>query len=96
MLFLHAESAVAEILAHRAAYFGFRNLAKFKGNRYFSFYGVPKDHFNTSNDLHPRQKRHWKNDKYLYMTEKQFIALVSAAINVQDNRGTTHNDVKPQ
>lgn len=93
MLFLNAESTVAEILAPGAAYYGFRNLAKIKHNPYFSFHGVPKEQFNTSEHSHGRLKRHWQNDEYLYMTEKQFIALVSAAINAQGNRGTTHNDV---
>ena len=95
MLFLDDESAVAEILAPEAAYYGFRNLAKIKHNPYFSFHGVPKEHFNTSEHSQGRRKRHWQSDEYLYMSEREFYFSRSAAINAQGNRGTTHNDVSP-
>lgn len=41
------------------------------------------------------ERRHWQNDKYLYLTEEQFVALAGAAINAQLNRGTRSADVKP-
>ncbi len=41
------------------------------------------------------EKRHWQNDEYLYMTERQFIALAAAAINAQSNRGTRSQDIIP-
>lgn len=40
-------------------------------------------------------ERHWQNDEYLYLSEKQFIALAAAAINAQGNRGTRIKDVYP-
>ena len=40
-------------------------------------------------------KRHWQDDPYLYLSEKQFIALAAAAINAQGNRGTRMRDIYP-
>ena len=49
------------------------------------------------NDAHELEvaRRHWQNDKYLYLTEEHFVALAGAAINAQLNRGTRSADVKP-
>lgn len=41
------------------------------------------------------QKRHWQDDEYLYLSEKQFIALAAAAINAQSNRGKRMKDIYP-
>lgn len=41
------------------------------------------------------RKRHWQDDEYLYLSEKQFIALAAAAINAQSNRGKRMKDIYP-
>ena len=41
------------------------------------------------------RKRHWQDDEYLYLSEKQFIALAAAAINAQGNRGRRMKDIYP-
>lgn len=40
-------------------------------------------------------KRHWQDDEYLYLSEKQFIALAAAAITAQGNRGKRMKDIYP-
>lgn len=111
MFFLPSQSTVVEILAPGAAYTGFRNLAKMRKLPYFVAHGQSEKEWNkahekriggdggaarsTSSGLRTKERRHWQNDKYLYLSEEQFVALAGAAINAQLNRGTRTADVKP-
>jgi protein O-GlcNAc transferase len=103
IFFLPKQSTVVEIMAPGAHYTGFRNLAKMRKLPYFTAHGTPEDEWKVAhgaqNDALESEseieRRHWQNDKYLYLTEEQFVALAGAAINAQLNRGTRSADVKP-
>jgi len=109
MFFLPEQSTVVEIMAPGAHYAGFRNLAKMRKLPYFTAHGVPEEEWNSAHGIpapetsatpadtamSPKTRRHWQSDEYLYLTEEHFLALATAAINAQLNRGTRSSDVEP-